>query len=179
MLKTEHAVLTIIDIQGKLATLMHEKDKFYKQAATMIQGCRALDIPILWNEQLPEKLGETVQEIKSLLTGQAPLVKKTFSACGNTGFVDELKKLGRKQVLVIGMETHICVYQTVLDLIEAGFDVHVVADAVSSRSQENKHIGLSAMHEAGAKITNVEMALFEMLRVAEGDTFKSIIKIVK
>ncbi|MEZ5357772.1 MAG: hydrolase [Candidatus Zixiibacteriota bacterium] len=179
MLKTEQAVLVVIDIQGKLATLMHDKDHFYKQAATMIQGCQALNIPILWNEQLPDKLGETVDEIKSLFAGKSPLVKKTFSACGNNEFVSELKKLGRKQVLVIGMETHICVYQTVIDLLQDGLEVHVVGDAVSSRSPENKKIGLKAMREAGAKITNVEMALFEILRVAEGDAFKSIIKIVK
>ncbi|MCK5124695.1 MAG: hydrolase [candidate division Zixibacteria bacterium] len=179
MLKIENTVLVVVDIQGKLATLMHEKEKFFENAAKMIKGCLALNIPVLWNEQLPDKLGETVEDIKTVLTGKNPLIKKTFSCCGNELFVSELKKLGRKQVLVIGMETHICVYQSVMDLLADGHDVHVVGDAVSSRSLENKMIGTRAMREAGARVTNVEMALFEMLRVAEGDAFKQIIRIVK
>ncbi len=179
MLHTENAVLVVVDIQGKLASLMHEKEKFYKNVARMIQGCQTLEIPILWNEQLPDKLGETVDEIKTLFTDQSPLIKKTFSTCGNNTFNDQINALGRKQVLLIGMETHICVYQSAMDLLAAGFEVNVIGDAVSSRSLENKMIGTRAMREAGAKITTVEMALFEILKVAEGDQFKKIIKIVK
>jgi nicotinamidase-related amidase len=158
---------------------MHDREAFFQNTATMIKGCQALDIPALWNEQLPDKLGPTIPEIKDLFADRQPLVKKTFSCCGNDNFVEQLKSLGRKQVLLVGMETHVCVYQTAVDLLGDGFEVHLVADAVSSRSLENKNVGIAAMREAGARVTCVEMALFEMLRVAEGDKFKQIIKLLK
>jgi len=179
MLKTENAVLVVIDVQGKLATLMHNKDDFYKNAVRMIEGAKVLDIPVLWNEQLPDKLGTTIPEIKSALEGAAPLVKKTFSCCGNNDFISRLEGLKRRQVLLVGMETHVCVYQTAQDLLAESYDVSLVADAISSRSLENKQIGLSTMKDLGARITNVEMALFEMLQTAEGDQFKKVIQIVK
>jgi len=179
MLKDKDAILVVVDIQGRLATLMHEKEEFYKKAAAMIKGAQVLDIPILWNEQLPDKLGDTIPEIKQALSGGEPLVKESFSCCGNEDFNAELKKSGRKQVLLIGMETHVCVYQTAIDLIREGYEVHLVADAVSSRTLENKQIGLDAIKTAGAQITSVEMSLFEMLGVARGDQFKQVIKIVK
>jgi len=179
MLKTENAVLVVIDVQGKLATLMHNKDDFYKNVVRMIKGAKVLDIPVLWNEQLPDKLGATVPEIKSALEGATPLVKKTFSCCGNNDFISQLEGLKRRQVLLVGMETHVCVYQTAQDLLAEGYDISLVADAISSRSLENKQIGLSTMKDLGARITNVEMALFEMLQTAEGDQFKKVIQIVK
>jgi len=179
MLKMDNSALVIVDVQGKLATLMYEKEKFYQNVVRMINGAQALDLPIFWNEQLPDKLGPTIPEIKDALPGMAPLVKSTFSCCGNVDFQARLKESGRRQVLLVGMETHVCVYQTALDLLADGFEVHLVADAVSSRFRENKEIGLSAIKDAGGRITSVEMALFELLRVAEGDHFKQVIRIVK
>ncbi len=179
MLKIENAILVVIDVQGKLATLMHRKEEFYKNVVRMIRGAQVLDIPVIWNEQLPDKLGPTIPEIKEVLAGSAPLAKKTFSCCGNNEFTVQLKDSTRKQVLLVGMETHVCVYQTAIDLVESGYEVHLVADAVSSRIPENIKIGLNAIKDAGAKITCVEMALFELLQVAEGDKFKQIINIVK
>ena len=169
MLKIENTVLVLVDIQGKLATLMYEREAFFKNVARMIKGSKELGIPIIWNEQLPEKLGRTVPEISALLTDLAPYEKNTFSCCGNKEFLERLESLGRKQILLAGMETHVCVYQSVLDFIPLGYEVHLVADAVSSRSLENKQIGIQAIRDLGAKITSVEMAFFEMLRVAEGD----------
>ena len=179
MLKAENATLVVVDVQGKLATLMHEKEKFYDAVVRMIKGARVLDIPILWNEQLPDKLGETIAPVRDALHGYEPLVKKSFSCCGNPNFVKELKALGRTQVLLVGMETHVCVYQTAMDLLRDGFEVHLVADAVSSRTAENRQIGIQAITDAGARLSCVEMALFEMLHVAEGEQFKACIKIVK
>ena len=179
MLKTENAVLVLVDIQGKLATLMHDREAFFKNVARMIKGSKVLGIPILWNEQLPDKLGRTVPEISELLADQSPLEKNTFSCCGNKDFVEKLKSLGRKQILLAGMETHVCVYQSVLDFIPLGYEVHLVADAVSSRSLENKQIGIQAIRDLGGRITCVEMAFFEMLQVAEGDKFKKIIELIK
>ncbi len=179
MLKVENAVLVIVDVQGRLATLMYQKEQFFQNMVTVINGCRILEIPILWNEQLPDKLGQTIPEIKEILSDMAPMVKKTFSCCGNDEFNRALKKSGRRQILLTGMETHVCVYQTAIDLIEAGYDVYLVADCVSSRTADNKQIGIQAIRDLGAKLCSIEMAFFEMLQVAEGDKFRKIIKIIK
>lgn len=179
MLKAENSILVIIDVQGKLATLMHQKEEFFENLVRLIKGVQVLDIPIIWNEQLPDKLGPTIPEVAEALPGAAPLVKNTFSCCGNRGFMDELKASGRRQILLAGMEAHVCVYQTALDLLNEGYEVYLVADAVSSRTPENKQTAIEAIKDAGAKVTSVEMALFELLRVAEGDRFRKIIDIVK
>ncbi len=179
MLNKNSAVLVIVDVQGKLATLMHEKDAFFDKVVKTIKCCQAMDIPIIWNEQLPDKLGATIDEIKEVLTDKNPLEKDTFSCCGNPDFMSKLKETGKDQVILVGMETHVCVYQTAVDLLNKDFDVHLVADAVSSRSLENKHIALGTMQKNGVNITSLEMAVFEMLQVAKGDEFKQVIKIIK
>jgi len=179
MIDIENSVLVVIDIQGKLASLMYQKEKFFENVVKMIKGAQVLGIPIIWNEQLPDKLGATIPEIKDVLGDLAPMPKSTFSCCGNPAFVQKLMELDRDCVFLTGMETHVCVYQTTFDLIELDYDVFLVADAVSSRTPENKQIGIEAMKDYGAEITSVEMALFEMLEVAEGDMFKRIIEIVK
>jgi nicotinamidase-related amidase len=179
MLKTEETVLVVIDVQGKLATLMHKKEEFFENVIRIIKGAQVLEIPIIWNEQLPDKLGPTIPEVVNALPGATPLVKNTFSCCGNNDFTAELKSHGRKQVLLAGMEAHVCVYQTAIDLLGEGYEVYLVVDAVSSRTRENKQAGIEAMKNAGAKITSVEMALFELLHVAEGERFRKMIGIVK
>ncbi len=179
MLKKENTVLVVIDVQGNLATLMHQQETLFKNVIRMIQAAKALKIPIIWTEQLPDKLGETAPEIKQELSGMNPLIKSTFSCCGDNKFVNKLKEMGRKQVLITGIECHVCVYQTVMDLLTEKFEVHLVQDAVSSRIKENYYLGLEKMKDAGAYLTSVEMSLFEILKVAEGDEFKQIIKIVK
>ena len=178
MLEKDKAALVVVDVQGKLATLMHEKESFYKNVTRMIKGADVLGLPVLWTEQLPDKLGETLPEIKEHLSGE-PLVKKTFSCCGDPQFNSGLKATGRKQVLLTGMETHVCVYQTAMDLLGQGYEVYLVTDAVSSRFAHNKELGVRRLADAGALLTSVEMALFEMLVVAEGDQFKQVIQIVK
>ncbi len=179
MLKMDDAALVIVDVQGKLATLMHDRENFYANMVKIAQGAWELGLPILWNEQLPDKLGPTIPELKEVLRGMNPMEKNTFSCCRNDIFINKLKATNCHQVLLAGMESHVCVYQTAADLIAADFDVYLVADAVSSRTLENKNIGIEAMKALGAKITSVEMCLFEMLEVAEGEKFKKIIKIVK
>lgn len=179
MLKMDDAALVIVDVQGKLATLMHEKERFFSNIVTITRGAWELGLPILWNEQLPDKLGPTIPELKEVLPGMEPMVKNTFSCWGNGEFVKKLKATGCHQVILTGMETHVCVYQTAADLLANGYEVYLVGDAVSSRSAENKQIGIEAIRDLGAKLTSVEMCLFEMLQVAEGEKFKKIIKIVK
>jgi hypothetical protein len=179
MLKIDDAALVIVDVQGKLATLMTNREEFFRKMVMISRGAWTLGLPILWNEQLPDKLGPTIPQLKDALPGMTPLVKNTFSCCGNSNFVNKLKATNCHQVLLTGMETHVCVYQTAADLIADGFEVHLVADAVSSRTAEDRQVGIEAIKALGAKVTTVEMCLFEMLHVAEGDKFKEIIKIVK
>jgi len=179
MLKKEEAALIVIDVQGKLATLMYRKEDLFANVVRMIRGARVLELPVIWTEQLPDKLGQTSPEIKEELTGLTPLIKKSFSCCGDAGFLKQLSGLGRRQLLLTGIETHVCVYQTALDLLASGYEVYLVRDAVSSRIESNYHLGVERMKDAGAVLTSVEMSLFELLRVAEGPQFKQIIEIVK
>jgi nicotinamidase-related amidase len=159
---------------------MHQKETLFANLERMIKGAQILDMPTIWTEQVPDKLGETSSEIRNLLLESTqPIAKVSFSCCGNAPFMDQLKALKRQQILLTGIEAHICVYQTALDLLNLGYEVQVVADAVSSRIAENKQIGLERMKEAGARLTSTEMALFELLRAAEGPQFKAITKLVK
>jgi len=177
--KPESTVLALIDIQGKLAQLMHEKDDLFKKVICLIRGMKILGIPIVWFEQCPDKLGTTIPEIEAELTGIERIKKVTFSSCGVQEFDDFLGVSKPVHVVVSGIETHICVYQTVADLLQLGYEVEVVADAVSSRTPFNKQLGLDKMVSLGARLSSVEMILFELLQTAEGDAFRSIIKLVK
>jgi len=180
MLTVDNTALLIIDVQGKLAQLMHQKEKLFANLEKIIKGAQVLELPLIWTEQVPEKLGPTSPELAELLIRSAqPISKASFSCCGVEPFVSALAQTKRRQVLVAGIETHICVYQTSVDLLAQGYEVQVVADAVSSRTTENRQLGLDRMHSAGAVLTSTEMALFELLRVAEGDKFRQISKIVK
>ena len=179
MLDIANTVLLIVDIQGKLAHLMAGKELLFKNVQKLIKGSQTLGVPILWVEQNPKGLGPTIPEIATLLSDIEPISKMSFSSCRNDRFVQALKALARKQILISGIEAHICVYQTAADLVAMGYEVQAVADAVSSRTLENKEIGLQKMRDAGVGVTSVETALFELLKVAEGDQFRNIIKIVK
>jgi len=179
MLTAENSVLVVVDIQGKLAQIMYERDALFTNVKKMIRGALVLGVPIIWVEQNPQGLGPTVPEIKELLAGLSPLEKFSFSCYREKRFVDRLESLGRRQVLLAGIEAHVCVYQTAMDLLGAGYEVQVVADAVSSRTRENKEIALTKMRDLGAVMTSTESALFELLRVAKGPKFKEILQIVK
>lgn len=179
MLVLEDTVLVVIDVQGKLARLMHEKDELFKNIRLMIQGAQILDVPILLTEQYPEGLGPTVPEIAELLQDIQPITKTAFSCCGEEVFNQAFADLGREQALLVGIETHVCVWQTAHDLLASEYDVHVAADAVSSRNPDNKQIALKRMRDVGAEITCVETALFELMRIAEGPRFKEVSKLIK
>jgi nicotinamidase-related amidase len=179
MLTTENSALVLVDVQGKLAQAMHDRQRFLDNTIKLVKGTQILGLPVLWTEQNPAGLGPTIPEIAELLPNQNPLDKFSFSCCGDQVFVDELKALDRKNMLVAGVEAHVCVYQTAADLVDLNYNVQVVADAVASRTPENKHIGLERSKEAGAGLTSTETVLFELLKVAEGDKFKQIINIVK
>ncbi|NJL58897.1 MAG: hydrolase [Desulfobacteraceae bacterium] len=179
MLKSDNAVLMIIDVQGKLAQLMHDRDALFKSLQVMIQSFKILEIPMIWMEQIPENLGPTISEVAQLLPDMKPIPKFTFSCCGNEQFMEKFKAIDRKQVLICGIESHICVYQTAVDLLNMGCEVQVLCDCVSSRTPENRQLGIDRMKDAGAVLTGTEMALFEMLKQAKGPLFKQIVKIIK
>jgi nicotinamidase-related amidase len=179
MLDEKDCCLVVVDVQGKLAGLMHDKENLFKNIRILIQSATILDIPILWCQQVPSSLGPTVPEIAELLGGCEPINKSSFSSCGCEEFNSKLEELGRKQVLLCGIEAHVCVYQTAVELIERDYEVDVIADAVSSRTPDNKQIGLNRMTEEGARISCTEMALFEILRTADHPQFRQIAKLVK
>jgi nicotinamidase-related amidase len=179
MLRTKDTVLIVVDMQEKLTRAMYNRESLVKSAAQIVSGAKILEVPVIWTEQNPNGLGSTVPEIRQSLEGTQPIVKFSFSCCGNREFMGALDTLDRKQVLILGVECHVCVYQTVIDLIEKGYEVSVVSDAVSSRTLENKIVGLERVKQSGALITSAEMALFELLKVADGAQFKQILKVVK
>jgi nicotinamidase-related amidase len=179
MLDVENCLLVVVDVQGKLASLMYDRDALFKNIQILIKAAKILDIPILWCQQCPDALGPTIPQIAELLADIQPINKASFNCCGDEKFISKLKSINRSQTLLTGIETHVCIYQTALDLLEKGFAVNVIADAVSSRTLDNKQIALSKMQAAGINISSTEMALFELLKTADHPRFKQIAKLVK
>ena len=179
MLDIQRSCLAVVDVQGKLAQLMHGREILFKNIQILVRAAKILEIPILWCQQCPDALGPTVPEIANLLADIEPINKSAFSCCGEEQFNKKLKKLARNQILLCGIETHVCIYQTAIDLLGHGFNVNIIADAVSSRALENKQIALNKLAAEGAKISCTEMALFELLKNAEHPEFRQIAKLIK
>jgi nicotinamidase-related amidase len=174
-LEAGRTTLVVVDIQEGFRRAIPDFERVTKATAALIEGAEAMGIPVVVTEQYPKGLGETVPEVtEHLPEGTEPLEKVCFSAAGAEGF--DLG--GRDQALVCGIETHVCVNQTVLDLLGSGAEVQVAEDAVSSRSEENKRVGLHKMERAGAILTSVETALFELLGRAGTDEFKRVQKLI-
>lgn len=179
MIKLEKSAIVLIDVQGKLAHLMFEKGSLFNNIKILVQGAKLFNIPIIWTEQLPEKLGPTVPEIAKLLHNNKPIEKNVFSCVRNNEFLKRQNTLGAAYFFLAGIETHICVYQTALDLLRAGHEVEVIVDAVSSRNELNKTIGIERIVQSGGRRTTVETLLFEIQEVAEGKRFKELINLIK
>ncbi|MGP8154864.1 MAG: hydrolase [Smithella sp.] len=179
MINRETAVLVIIDIQGNLAQAMFDKENLFSNTIELIKGFKVLNVPVIVTEQIPQKLGPTIPQIAAELDGIKPIAKESFSCWEDVHFREHLEALSHRHIVLLGIETHVCVYQTALDLISNGYDVHLVADAISSRTPENRQIGIDAMKSAGTKITSTEMVLFELLRTAADPKAKELFKIVK
>ena len=179
MISRTNAVLVIIDIQGNLAQAMFDKENLFANTVKLIRGIKALNLPIIITEQIPQKLGPTLPQVAAELGSFNPIAKESFSCWDEENFKQALEASGRMHIVLIGIECHVCVYQTALDLIANGYNVHLVADAVSSRTPENRQIGIDAMKSAGAHITSTEMVLFELLRTAADPKAKEFFKIVK
>ena len=179
MITPKEALLLIIDVQGRLAQGVFHSADLEKNISKLVRSCSVLDVSVLVTEQYPKGLGHTLDSLRELLGGNVPVEKLSFSCCGNGDFMKQLRSFNRNDILVVGIETHVCVYQTAVDLVEFGYNVHLVTDAVSSRTEENKMLGIRCIEKAGAALTSTEMAVFELLRVAEGERFKAISKIIK
>jgi len=178
-LKREKTALVVIDVQEKLVVAMDEEiyADMLSNTSKLVQGANVLGVPVLCTQQYTKGLGGTVKELKDDMDGF--IEKVTFSCCGEDSFNTALKDLGVKTVIVTGMETHVCVLQTVLDLLKEGYNVHVAADAVCSRSDFNWEIALEMMSKSGAVISSAETILFMLLGKAGTSEFKEISKIVK
>ncbi|MCF8091043.1 MAG: hydrolase [Desulfotignum sp.] len=179
MFSTDNTVMLLVDVQGQLAQVMYEKEKMFKSLEILIKGMQILDVPILWMEQIPSKIGPTIDSIRQLMTGVSPIEKDSFSCCQEPVFMEKFNALSRNQILIAGIETHICVFQTAYELLNKGYEVQVVSDCVSSRTRENKEIGLQRTVQAGAQKTSVEMIFFELMRRAQGDHFREMVKLIK
>ncbi|WP_338753080.1 hydrolase [Bacillus sp. FJAT-52991] len=179
MLKKDQTVFVLVDVQGKLARVVHESGAMINQLQRLIKGLQILNIPIIWLEQYPEGLGATIEEVADELSGIEPIHKMTFSGWKNEQFKQAVEATGCQQILVGGIETHICVYQTSAELKAAGYEVQVISDVVSSRTLANKQIGLEKMKALDILMTSVEMALYELLESADTAEFKEILKVIK
>lgn len=179
MLNTVESILVMVDFQGKLADIVDRGELVLPNSLRMVKGCRALEIPILPTVQVPEKLGPLMPELAEVLGGIELIEKSSFSALRTSNFLVALDESARKQVILMGIEAHVCVLQTGLDLLDAGYEVHVLSDGVFSRSAENHHLALQRLHDAGAFISSVELSLFEMIRTSRHPQFRTISKLVK
>jgi nicotinamidase-related amidase len=178
-LDREDAVLLIVDVQEKLAAVMKEREQVVRNTLHLIELAKMTGVPVMVSEQYPRGLGPTVPELREALPFYRPLEKMTFDCCGQPSFLEELKDHGGSTVILTGMETHICVLQTCLGLLRGGISVHVVGDAVCSRTKENWKTGLAFMRDAGAVATCTETALFQLLKAGGTEEFKKISKRIK
>ena len=179
LLDKNDVALVIVDIQERLVPAMGAKDDVIKNCRLLIEAAKLLNFPILLTEQYPKGLGVTIPEIRDELPAYQPIEKSSFSCCGEPAFVNAAKALGKHKMLLTGMEAHVCVLQTALDLMLEGFEVHLVRDAVCSRSKANWRTGVEFMRDAGAVITCTETVLFQLLKTAGGEAFKTLSKRLK
>jgi nicotinamidase-related amidase len=178
-LSNNDSVLIIIDVQERLANAMLVKDSVISNCLHLIELAKMAAMPVIVTEQYPKGLGRTIEEIKKAVPDYHPIEKVSFSCCGEQEFINKLSALNRKTIIMTGMETHVCVLQTCIELLNEGFNVHLVKDAVCSRTQENWHTGVEFMRDAGAVISCTETVLFQLLRVAGTEEFKAISKRIK
>lgn len=179
MLKKDDSLLIIVDIQERLAVAMTEKERVVNNTVHLIESAKLLGMPLLITEQYPKGLGTTLPEVRNAVQTYAPIEKITFSCCGEQFFMEAVQETGKKQIILVGMETHVCVLQTCIDLLQKGYGVHVVSDAICSRTKQNYKTAIEYMRDAGAVITCTETVLFQLLVKAGTEEFKAISKRIK
>ncbi len=179
LLDKNNTALLIIDIQERLALVMKKKDQVVRNVLHLVELAKMQNIPIVVTEQYPKGLGRTLPEITASLPAHILVEKVSFNCCGEASFNVQVKRLGKKKLIVTGMETHICVLQTSIGLLAGGHDVHLATDAVCSRTKENWKSGLEFIRDAGGVVTNTETALFQLLGAAGTPEFKAISQRIK
>lgn len=177
ILAADGAALVVIDVQERINAVMADQ-LHVPRLTVLVRAFQALDLPVLLTEQYPKGLGSTIPELAAL-AGSPPLVKDTFSCGRDPAFLSALGTLGPRQVLVTGIEAHVCVAQTALDLLHAGHRVHIPHDAVCSRRRADRDWALRRLQQAGAIITSTESALFELLDRCGSDDFRTVSKLLK
>jgi nicotinamidase-related amidase len=178
-LDRSRAALVVVDVQEAFRPAVLDFDQVAANVSVLVRGARVLGLPTLVTEQYPKGLGRTVPEVAEHLDDVDPIEKVCFSAVQADGFSRELQEARRDQVLLCGIESHVCVNQTAEDLLSDGVEVHVAQDAVTSRTAANRALGLHKMERSGATVTSVETALFELLRQAGTPEFKEVQALVK
>ncbi len=179
MFSRKNALLLVIDMQERLLPQIEDSVNLANNTIILIQCCKILNLPVLVTEQYPEGIGPTAPALSSAL-GQCPKIsKRTFSCCREPLFLKALEATARKQVIIAGIETHVCVFQTAADLLQKGYEVQVANDAVGSRTTANKEIGLNRMRARGVETTSVESAIFELLETSACAEFKQVLRLIK
>lgn len=172
--------LVVVDIQEGFRNAIPDFALIASRASTVISGFQILKLPVIVTEQYPEGLGPTAEEIQFILPDGFEVFKKTaFSSCGAEPFVEKLEELGIRQAVVCGLETHVCINQTAHDLLDRGFQVHILTDCVASRFDHDKLAGIAKMQASGVISSSIEMALFELMRDSKHEKFKEIQNLIK
>jgi len=179
MLEADSTMLLIIDVQDRLYRVTHGKEALAGAIEKLIRGTRIFGIPLIVTEQYPRGIGPTIPEIAALLDGVPVISKMSFNCLSEPAFLEAFRNINRRQVLIAGIESHVCVYQTTVDLLDRGYEVQIVADGVSSRTAWSRDLGIQRMRDEGAKITSAEMILFELVKTAAADKFREISQIIK
>ena len=180
ILNEQDSLLLVIDVQEKLLNAVFNKDALENKSITMVKAAKILNIPIVVTEQYPKGLGATKQSLQDILGDGFKYFEKTsFSAMDNSSISESINKSNKKQVIIFGIETHICVSQTVNALLQKGYDVTVIADACGSRSELEHIAGLSRIEDNGAHIITAEIALFEWLKTSKHENFQAIQNLIK
>lgn len=173
-------LLLVVDVQERFVPAIHRIDRLQHNVRGLLWLCQRLEIPVIFTEQYPEGLGPTVASLATLHpAGATPFEKTHFDACLEPGFIERFRRIQRKQVLVAGIESHVCVQQTARTLKENGYDLYAIADAISSRTVENRDIGLGLMRQTGIAITSTEAVIMELLISAKDPLFKEVLGFLK
>jgi nicotinamidase-related amidase len=180
LLRPERTALVVVDLQEKLLPAISGHEQVLKNTLLLLKTAEVLALPVVVTTQYAKGLGPTVEPVRAALPGVEPVDKVSFGCFGSEGFLARLKALeGRDQIVVAGIESHICVAQTVLGALDAGYTVHVAGDAVGSRVEANRQVGLSRMERAGALLSSTEMALYELLGRSDGGAFRKLLPYLK
>ena len=179
MLKAENSLFFLIDIQDRLVGMLKNREEIAKNNSILAKAAKILGVPVIASEQYPNGLGSTILEVREYLNTENVLEKTSFSALATDTIKAKLESLNRKKVVLTGIETHICVYQTARALLDAGYEVYVVKNACSSRSSKDYRTALELMRDYGAKLTCVETVLFELLGSSKHPNFKEIQALIK